>query len=70
MIGGLYTYGVWTLIVKVLPGILHLPDLLVLAPIWLGVSWIGGWLLGWADGDYHDGGLGNYEPNATDPSAF
>ena len=69
-LGGFYALGVWFLLQKRLPGVLHPGTWWLLVPIWLAVTYLAGWLVAWADADSPDGGLGDYEPNATDPSAF
>jgi hypothetical protein len=71
MVGGLYTLGVWFLLEQILPEIFNPGTWWLLIPVWIGVSYVGGWLMEWADADSSEGGgLGDYEPNATDPSAF
>jgi hypothetical protein len=71
MVGGLYSLGVWFLLQRILPGIFHLGMWWLIVPIWILVTYVGVWLSEWADADSSgSGGLGDYEPNATDPSAF
>jgi hypothetical protein len=71
MVGGLYTLGVWFLLERMLPKVFHPGMWWLIIPIWIFVTYVGVWFSAWADADSPEGvGLGDYEPNATDPSAF